>query len=79
MPLAIFCPYPDEPVPRTVRLELRCDGVDHGLFPCPAFVSDERYPAARSAAGRQGWKISAVGQVFGPCCSGKVRESDDES
>ena len=78
MPLAIFCPNPTEPPPRTVRLELRCDGTDHGLFPCQPFASDDKYPAARSAAGRQGWKVNAIGQVFGPCCSGKVMESEDE-
>lgn len=33
--LSLHVPSPDQPIPRTVRLTLTCDGSGHGFLPSP--------------------------------------------
>ncbi len=74
MGLRIYCPAPDEPVPRDVWLELACDA-DHGLFPPePETFRQASYIEQYSAAMAAGWRETFDGgrRLFvGPCCSGK--------
>lgn len=76
MGLAIYVPDiqpADAPLLSTV-LELTCDGA-HGFSGATVaeFLQDG-YIAQRAAASKAGWKFSSDGRIFGPCCSGKVRE-----
>lgn len=63
--------------PVQVVLRLCCDG-DHGfLQPTISVFAEPNYVEQRTAASRAGWKVSADGHVFGPCCSGKRAIDED--
>jgi hypothetical protein len=71
----MFCPDERQAVPRDVWLRLTCDGDHPGGCPGRTF-RQYGYIAQRQAAMAAGWKITAGGQVYGPCCSGKAPTED---
>ncbi len=75
MSLRLFCPDDSLPPPRSVVLELRCDG-DHGLFPPPAQrFEQDGYVAQNAAAMRAGW-LDRGQVILCPECSGKVMRNE---
>lgn len=77
--IAVTESYRGKPVP--VQLTLRCDGAAESLFGCPAefrALCEPWFPAAISAAHRDGWVLATDGNVYCGACSKGRRAVQEE-